>query len=91
MVEPQNSSQKVQNFGPRKSENDEDFLACKKPKNKERCNCTFSCEKKGACCDCLEYHLKNRELPACCFPEDVEKIGNRSFEKFSELVKEGKV
>jgi len=64
---------------------------CKKQTNLKNCNCTFPCSKKGICCDCLSYHLKNRELPACCFPKDIEKTGNRSFEKFAELVKEGKV
>jgi hypothetical protein len=32
-----------------------------------------------------------RELPACCFPADVERTYNRSFEKFAELVKDGKI
>jgi hypothetical protein len=32
-----------------------------------------------------------RELPACVFPDNVEKTYNRSFEKFAELVKEGKI
>jgi len=42
------------------------------------------------CCECLKYHLARRELPACCFPEDVEKTYDRSFEKFAELVKKQK-
>jgi hypothetical protein len=25
-----------------------------------------------------------RQLPACCFPDDVEKTYDRSFEKFAE-------
>jgi hypothetical protein len=32
-----------------------------------------------------------RELPACVFPNDVEKTYNRSFEKFAELLKNGKI
>jgi len=32
-----------------------------------------------------------RELPACCFPDEIEKTYNRSFEKFAELVQSGKV
>ena len=66
-------------------------MECKKEQNKIECNCTYPCEKKGICCECIQKHLKNRELPACCFPEDVEKTYDRSFEIFARLVTEGKV
>lgn len=66
-------------------------MQCKKQENQKDCNCTYPCEKKGMCCDCLKSHIKNRELPACFFPNEVEKTYDRSFEKFAELVKEGKV
>ena len=57
-----------------------------KQKNLENCNCTYpDCDKKGMCCECLSYHLSRRELPACCFPDDVEKTFDRSFEKFIEV------
>ena len=60
--------------------------------NLKNCPCTYpGCSKKGICCQCLSYHLKNRELPACCFPPDVEKNFDRSFEKFVECVQEGKI
>ena len=65
---------------------------CKKEKNKEKCNCSYpGCERKGICCECIRYHLKNRELPACFFDSETEKIYDRSFEKFCKLVREGKV
>ena len=65
---------------------------CKKEQNMKKCNCSYpNCQRKGVCCDCLTYHLSSRELPACCFPKDVEKTYNRSFEKFAELVEKGKV
>ena len=67
------------------------MVDCKKVENLKNCKCTFSCSKKGVCCDCVSYHLSNRELPACFFPEDIEASGNRSFERFAELVGEGKV
>ncbi|MGC9309709.1 MAG: DUF6485 family protein [Candidatus Nanoarchaeia archaeon] len=66
-------------------------MECKKEENKERCNCTYPCDKKGMCCECLHSHLSNRELPACCFPDDVEKTYDRGFEKFAQLVSDGKV
>ena len=59
-------------------------MECKKEQNLARCNCTYSgCGKKGVCCDCIQYHLPMRQLPACCFPDDVEKTYDRSFEAFA--------
>ncbi|HEO72199.1 MAG TPA: cytosolic protein [Candidatus Hydrogenedentes bacterium] len=51
-------------------------------KNVSRCNCTYPCGKKGLCCECLHSHLANRQLPACCFPPEVEKTYDRSFAAF---------
>ena len=66
-------------------------MECKQPKNLESCACTYpGCSRKGMCCECLRHHLENRELPACCFPKDVEKSYDRSFDKFAELVGQGK-
>ena len=54
-----------------------------KETNKKKCNCSYpSCSKKGNCCECLHYHLQMRELPACCFPDDIEKTYDRSFLRF---------
>jgi len=67
-------------------------MECQKEKNLKRCNCTYEpCDKKGVCCECLAYHLKQRQLPGCCFPDDVEKTWDRSFETFAKLVNEGRV
>ena len=67
-------------------------MECQKEKNLARCNCTYEpCDKKGICCECLAYHLKQRQLPGCCFPDDVEKTWDRSFETFAKLVNEGRV
>ena len=61
-------------------------MDCKKEENKIRCNCTYEpCSRKGICCECLAYHLSRNELPACCFPDDVEKTYDRSFERFISL------
>ncbi len=69
-----------------------DFLGCQKEQNKEKCNCSYpSCSRKGICCECLRYHLSNRQLPACCFTGDLAKTHERSFEKFAELVKNNKI
>lgn len=67
-------------------------MECKKEKNLVNCNCSYSpCPRKGICCDCISYHLRMRELPACAFPDSAERTYNRSFEYFADLVREGKV
>ena len=61
-------------------------MECKKQENLEKCNCSYEgCSRKGLCCECLKYHLSKNQLPACCFPDDVEKTYDRSFEKFIEI------
>lgn len=61
-------------------------MECKININKKRCNCTYEpCSRKGICCECIAYHLRMDELPACCFPDDVEKTFDRSFRKFIEI------
>jgi hypothetical protein len=59
---------------------------CNIKKNTQKCNCTYEpCSKKGLCCECLQYHLRQKELPACCFPDDVEKTYDRSFARFIQV------
>lgn len=57
---------------------------CEKLKdNRNFCNCSYEgCSRQGNCCACLQYHIPRRELPACAFPDDVEKSWDRSFERF---------
>ena len=65
-------------------------MECKKEFNLKNCPCTYAvCEKKGVCCDCLRYHLKREELPACCFSPEVEKTYDRSIERFVKECEEG--
>ncbi|MGO8745360.1 MAG: DUF6485 family protein [Thermoguttaceae bacterium] len=60
---------------------------CKKTQNAQSCTCTYDpCPRKGACCDCLTYHLRMRQLPGCCFPDAAERTYDRSFEQFAKLV-----
>ena len=67
-------------------------MDCKKEKNSVKCNCSYSpCPRKGVCCECVQYHLANRELPACFFPDNVERTYDRSFEKFAQLVTQNKI
>lgn len=67
-------------------------MECRKEKNVELCLCSYEpCAKKGLCCECLQYHLKRRQLPGCCFPKDAERTYDRSFEHFARLVQEKRI
>ena len=67
-------------------------MDCKKDRNLTHCNCSYTpCSRKGICCECIQYHLRMRELPACAFPANAEATYDRSFEFFAELVQAGKV
>ena len=56
--------------------------------NMDRCTCSYGgCPRKGKCCECLAYHLRNQELPGCCFPPEVERTYDRSFKRFAQLHK----
>jgi hypothetical protein len=54
--------------------------------NASHCTCTYGgCARHGRCCECLSYHLANQELPGCCFPHEVERTYDRSFQRFAQL------
>jgi hypothetical protein len=52
---------------------------CTVEQNKEKCNCTYE-----PCCECIRYHWRSCELPACFFPDDIERTYDRSIERFIE-------
>ncbi|MFA6281562.1 MAG: DUF6485 family protein [Candidatus Omnitrophota bacterium] len=55
-------------------------------KNLDSCNCSYgSCPRKGSCCECLQYHRQNNELPACYFNSYTEKTYDRSIENFLKI------
>jgi hypothetical protein len=59
-------------------------MDCKKDRNAKDCACTYlSCDRRGACCDCLQYHLAKKQLPGCCFPQEAEKTYDRGFDNFA--------
>ncbi len=63
------------------------IMECKKDQNRSHCNCSYgNCTKKGVCCDCVAYHIRGRQVPACFFPGKVERTYDRSFERFAQLV-----
>ncbi|MBN2200535.1 hypothetical protein JW777_01120 [bacterium] len=51
--------------------------------NLSRCNCTYEpCSRKGKCCECVAYHRRAGELPACYFTPEVEATFDRSISRF---------
>jgi hypothetical protein len=51
--------------------------------NLEACNCTYEpCGRKGVCCECIAYHRRAGELPACYFSEAGERTYDRSIAAF---------
>lgn len=66
-------------------------MECLKDQNMEMCNCSYpGCARKGICCQCLHYHRKKGALPACFFPDDIEKGYDRSIANFIKIWQERK-
>jgi hypothetical protein len=51
-----------------------------KKKNSANCNCTYSCSRHGVCCECVAYHRRMGEFPACFFSDKMERTWDRSLE-----------
>ena len=61
-------------------------MECNVEAIKARCACTYQgCPRQGRCCECLEHHLKSKQLPACAFPPEVERTYDRSFRRFVQV------
>lgn len=61
-------------------------MECQIKKNLKNCPCTYKgCERKGRCCECIAYHRKRKELPACYFSVEQEKTYNRTIDNFLRL------
>ncbi len=51
--------------------------------NAKQCPCTYGgCPKHGNCCQCLHYHRRRGELPACYFTAGEEATYDRSIAHF---------
>ncbi|WP_085098109.1 DUF6485 family protein [Desulfovibrio gilichinskyi] len=62
------------------------FDKCNNQEKKDfECPCTYAgCPRHGRCCDCVHYHRKKDQLPACYFTAEQEKTYNRSIDFFIE-------
>ncbi|MEM2998422.1 MAG: DUF6485 family protein [Thermoproteota archaeon] len=56
--------------------------------NLANCPCTYPCDMRGKCCECVRNHRAHNELPACYFQPEIEKTYDRSIEKFLSLYKQ---
>ena len=65
-------------------------MECNQEERKKTCACTYSgCSRMGKCCECIEYHLENRELPGCVFAKiskEAESSYDRSFRHFATFI-----
>ena len=43
-----------------------------------KCPCTYSCQRRGKCCECVAYHQRGGEIPACFFSAEAEASYDRS-------------
>ncbi len=58
-------------------------MECNKEKIRSKCTCTYEpCSRKGKCCECVEYHRGNGELPGCFFSATAERTYDRSIANF---------
>lgn len=58
-------------------------MECKRNANSSKCTCTYEpCSRKGVCCDCVDYHRRNNEVPGCFFSKAGERSYDRSVANF---------
>lgn len=49
--------------------------------NLKFCTCTYACDKRGLCCECVAAHRKKGQIPGCFFTEAGEATWDRSVEQ----------
>lgn len=49
------------------------------------CPCTYTCSRRGKCCECVAYHQRDGEFPACFFSKEAEASYDRGL---SRLIKD---
>jgi len=54
-------------------------MSCQNNKAME-CPCTYPCSKNGKCCECVAFHQRMGEFPACFFSKKAEARYDRSYE-----------
>lgn len=59
-------------------------MECIAEKNTAACTCTYDCERRGKCCECVAYHRGMKQVPGCFFSREAEKTYDRSIRRFLE-------
>lgn len=49
-----------------------------KEENLKGCTCTYPCDKRGSCCECVAYHRAKGQVPGCFFTKAGEATYDRS-------------
>ena len=57
-------------------------MECTIEKNRTACACTYDCERRGKCCECVSYHRSKKQVPGCFFSSEGERTYDRSVRKF---------
>ncbi len=57
-------------------------MDCIAEKNITGCTCTYDCERRGKCCECVAYHRKMKQIPGCFFSKEAERTYDRSITRF---------
>jgi hypothetical protein len=53
-----------------------------KEENLKHCTCTYNCNKRGLCCECVAYHRSKGAIPGCFFTKAGEATWDRSGANF---------
>lgn len=49
-----------------------------KAENLRFCTCTYDCDKRGVCCECVAHHRAKGQIPGCFFSKEGEATWDRS-------------
>jgi hypothetical protein len=54
-------------------------MECTAEKNAAACTCTYDCERRGKCYECVAFHRGMGQVPGCFFSREAERTpGNLS-------------
>lgn len=60
-------------------------MDCVSTTSLKHCICTYTtCDKRGNCCKCIQYHRRQGEIPGCLFTPEGERSHDRSLAHFIE-------
>ena len=57
-------------------------MECTFDTNRAACTCTYDCDKRGKCCECVAYHRGLKQVPGCFFSKEGERTYDRSIGRF---------